>query len=489
MRHATPTVALILVSLALALFAPGAHADSALDYFNAANRQVEAGKLDRAIGLYNKAIEADAAFGPAYVNLGNVHLLRGEDDLAAEVFARAIEKSPNDPNPYSNLGLIFLRRGLNEKATQMFREALGKDEANYEARYNLANALLRSGKADDALAELDALIGRLPDAVDPRVLKGRILAGKGDLPAAVAIFRDALARAKGHRDATNELALALMKQKKHAEAVPLFESILEERDQEAAARVLYNLALCHQNLGEAKKSEEHFRQALFRSPNFAEVRNDYGSLLFELGRVEEARDQFRQAFRTDPTLVAAGMNYAKCSHILGQNEAALETLQFLAMHNPGNAPLYDQLGLVYFNQKRFDFARAAFEKAIEIAPALDSAHYNLGVLHDEEGKYDLAIESYKKAIALNGEHILALNNLGYLFLNLKRYDDAIAQLSRAVRVNDRFTWAHYNLALAYYNRGNKDRAAKAIDAVLAHEPPDTKLHEAARKVADLVKGR
>ena len=258
---------------------------------------------------------------------------------------------------------------------------------------------------------------------------------------------------------------------------------------EKSSKVYYNLGICHERLKNNAEALESYTESIKRNPNYAAVRNDYGSFLFAQNKLEEAQFQFKEAITIDSTYVNAAVNLAKTYYIQQRFDEAANVLTVFLAKRPKEAIIYDQLGLVYYGRKEYEKAKTAFDLAIEYEPTLASAHYNLGVLYDEIKKYDSAISEYKLALLFDKQHILAMNNLGYLYLNLRKFSDAIDILKKAISINAEFSWAHYNLALAYYNGGKRNDALMHLEKVIELEDADSALREAAEKAVSSIKGQ
>lgn len=79
-----------------------------------------------------------------------------------------------------------------------------------------------------------------------------------------------------------------------------------------------------------------------------------------------------------------------------------------------------------------------FIAAVQFAPDLASAHYNLAVLFQQQNQLIDAASQYRQAIAVSPdpfEAAQAHNNLGILYLSLRNFPVAIAELSAAISLN------------------------------------------------------
>lgn len=74
------------------------------------------GDFDRAMGLYQKAIELDPAYAIAYNDLGITYEARGFTERAQESYLKAIEIDPVYLSAYTNLALLYENRRDLDKA-------------------------------------------------------------------------------------------------------------------------------------------------------------------------------------------------------------------------------------------------------------------------------------------------------------------------------------------------------------------------------------
>jgi DNA-binding transcriptional MerR regulator len=105
-------------------------------------------------------------------------------------------------------------------------------------------------------------------------------------------------------------------------------------------------------------------------------------------------------------------------------------------------------------------ARAAYERALALDPALVEARQNLGRLLHEQGELAAAERVYREGLRLAGDHPVLLYNLGVLLDDAGRRGDAIAAYEAALRADPLFADCHYNLALLLEAEGNSRGAIR-----------------------------
>jgi tetratricopeptide (TPR) repeat protein len=109
----------------------------------------EAGKIEEAVGHYQKAI----ALRPdevVYNNLGIILAGRQQYDKAVRYFEMAVKISPEYAGAHANLGHILADQGHLDEAVDHFRKSLAFDSNNPDTYCRLGNALYQQGKDTEA---------------------------------------------------------------------------------------------------------------------------------------------------------------------------------------------------------------------------------------------------------------------------------------------------------------------------------------------------
>lgn len=123
-------------------------------------------------------------------------------------------------------------------------------------------------------------------------------------------------------------------------------------------------------------------------------------------------------------------------------EALARADAFLA-RSPRDAQVRFQRGVILGELGRAAESIAAFESLTEDYPELPEPYNNLGVLYALQGKYEPAREQLRKAILAHPGYVTAYENLGDLYLAM-----AIASYQQAANLDPKNRTAPAKLALA-----------------------------------------
>ena len=152
----------------------------------------------------------------------------------------------------------------------------------------------------------------------------------------------------------------------------------------------FGLGLVQQAQGRGETAAASFRQAIARVADFAPAHGALAAVLLETGELAAAASAAEMACAlapNDPLL--AGM-LASVRNAQGRHgEAAMLCRDALAQGQ--GAPLLNTLGLALKEAGRLGEAAACLIDAIELAPALTSARYNLAAVRKEQGRTDEAV--------------------------------------------------------------------------------------------------
>jgi tetratricopeptide (TPR) repeat protein len=98
-----------------------------------ARLQVRQGSADQAIDTYQKAIDANPSFAPAFRDLALVYSTRAADaSKAFDMAAKARQAYPDDAELAKTFGILNFKRGLYPQAAELLNQAAGslRDDAD-----------------------------------------------------------------------------------------------------------------------------------------------------------------------------------------------------------------------------------------------------------------------------------------------------------------------------------------------------------------------
>lgn len=127
------------------------------------SNQQEQGK---AISLFQKAIEKNPQFSPAYNLLGYAYRNDGKLTESEATFKKYISLLPNDPNPYDSYAELLLKQGKFDESIQNYQKALSINPNFNSSRTGIVAAYLYQGKPDQARQEINNFLSSANSAVD-----------------------------------------------------------------------------------------------------------------------------------------------------------------------------------------------------------------------------------------------------------------------------------------------------------------------------------
>jgi tetratricopeptide (TPR) repeat protein len=122
------------------------------------------------------------------------------------------------------------------------------------------------------------------------------------------------------------------------------------------------------------------------------------------------------------------------------------------------------------DEKTYDQAEQAYQKALSLDPTLSNALTNLGNLEYRRDQLETAENYYRRALQCDPEQPEALYNLGFLHFERDEVDEAIGSFRAALDSDPSFADAHFNLAMALDERGERAAALPHWERYLALEP-------------------
>jgi tetratricopeptide (TPR) repeat protein len=158
-----------------------------------------------------------------------------------------------------------------------------------------------------------------------------------------------------------------------------------------------------------------------------------GGLSLAQGDVAGARDHFERALEIEPRDIVSKLGLSDALAELGRLDEALELLA--GDDVPSLALVELRRGIIYEELERVDDARAAYVRAMELAPAMAEAPNNLAALERDAGNLVEAWDHQSAALRISPNDPLMLLNAGLLAI-VRGYDDeALRLLGRATELD------------------------------------------------------
>jgi tetratricopeptide (TPR) repeat protein len=346
----------------------------------------------------------------------------GRHAEANREFERAVRLGhPRPDDCWYYVGRNWLRR---ENAGEA-RAAFAKAGDQPTARYELARLLARDGRWREAVPLLDRLSAEYPRAIQPHLLRWRSAALQDD-PAAAALA-DRAARApdvlptpwdleKARLDDThNRLGVAaewkaatdLVAGRRFEEAEPRLRQALLVQWDPAGIDPLAKIEAWH---GRPDEAIYLLRQVIDRDGPTGHFLTRLGDMYEQTGRLDEAARAWSRAVQlTFPGARHRDYQYHKLAAYYQKkgDPAAARRHTARAAYTAGYEAFWDgKLGA----------ARTAFEKAVELDPALAGGWFYLGEARRLTGQPDPARQAYRRCLEIDPDHGRALANLALLDL-------------------------------------------------------------------------
>lgn len=167
-----------------------------------------AGRLERAITRYRRALSLRPDYADAHNNLGVAYAAQGRTLDAMFHYQRALVLNPNHRNAHNNLGTALVSLGRHAEAVPHYEQAIDLSPASPDAHYNLGIALAGAGRIDEAILRYRKAIFLKRDYAEAHNNLGNLLSSQGRTEAAVGHYERALACDPHHAHSLNNLGNA-----------------------------------------------------------------------------------------------------------------------------------------------------------------------------------------------------------------------------------------------------------------------------------------
>jgi predicted O-linked N-acetylglucosamine transferase (SPINDLY family) len=361
---------------------------------------LNAGRADKAISLFEQALEADPAAHVAAFGLGIAHTGTGQPEKAVAVLQPLTEERPDFADAHVALSEALAKLGRHAEEAEALSTAVSLNPVPApELLLRYGSALRRAGRFDEA----------------EEVIAGLAAPGGQDIRALY------------------EFALVALEDQRHGDAADRFEQIVGLMPDLVEGWV--NLCIAAKNDRRTDRAIAAGEEAIRREPGLAAAHVAHGNALRAADRRRDALAAFDRAIELAPAQSEALTGRGLILMELGDIPGAVEVLRKAASLAPRQFRIANNLSAALRMDRRLDEAAEEARRAIDLAPDLYDGYNNLANALRDGGHLTEAEGAYRTALERRPGYAAVMGNLANVLRDLVRPDEALALNREAVMAN------------------------------------------------------
>ena len=280
------------------------------------------GLFDEAIREFDKAIQANTKFYPAYNNKGIAYLGQKRLDLAITEFDKAIDLNPKFAGAYCNRGAAYASNGMLERGISDYDIALRIDPRNDQSYFMRGRIQAQMTSYDKAILDFNKAIEINPKNAKAYLFRGRVFDLNGNSDKALLDFKCAIELNPNDEEAHFHRAKTLSQKGLHDEALLDYDKAIDINP--AYVDALVNRSALYISSGRLCSALSDLNSAVKINPKSAPAYNNRGAIYFHQQQFDKALSDFNEAIKLNPQHVDALFNRAKMYKSIGQSSKAAE---------------------------------------------------------------------------------------------------------------------------------------------------------------------
>lgn len=253
----------------------------------------ECGDDEQAIEAFEQSAKyAGEMAGLPLFNLGNAYQRQGEFAKAAQSFQAATEADPTMADAWINLGRLMDDGGGHQEALDCYQIALKIDDQDPVTWSNQGNSFRSLQMIDQAEDSYRKALALNPNEWPAKIGLGAVLALQGSNEGLDLIAE--VSEATGHPSALFEQGTALALLGRHAEAIPIYEQLINLGMNEPS--MWNNRGECLAKVDHVSEAIASFDRAIEEDENFVSAYFGKARVLVNCDRIEDATPVVKKYF-------------------------------------------------------------------------------------------------------------------------------------------------------------------------------------------------
>ena len=461
-----------ITGVVLCLFVMGTrcvYSDKKTDYQHTYNfrRGVELvgdGKLDEAEASFRQELYDHGDNGYALAWLASLQNAQKQYGEALTSVTKAMKHLPKKDEMYASC--LLLRAGIHESLNEddlaladlnAYVRLFPKDKDAYQAR---AQHYLNCEQYESAYKDFTSMTGVAPGSSSGYVGAGICLRGMKRYDEAIAKFDYAIKLNPQYAIAYTQRGYAYLLSGQFDKAADDIAKALDIDGNRVASDIIKDVA------------DSAFEAMDFKLKVHQMMQPTSGRWPYYRGTIREHRRRYKDAVEMYGQSLAKNFNpiaaqrMAECKAELGDYEGALAAIMDVLDADSTDAYVCMYKAAYLYELGRVNESIAEYTRIIELEPDMYWAYHKRGWVKDNSGDTEGALEDYTMSIMLEPDAVYNYLTRGRMYERIGKMELAKADYEEVLKrdtVPSRYEAAFY----AWWGLGDKDKAAAAMDSVLA----------------------
>ena len=428
-------------------------------------------KKDReaAIIQLKNALQKEPTNGEARYLLGTLLLESGDLLSAEKELRRALDYNYSRDAVVPTLAAAMSRLGQWKQLASEFAETtLNDPEAQAKLKNELGYAYLALGQVKEARASFAAALAVQPGNPRGRIGEARIMAMGQDLPGAMKVVEEVIAKSPANPDALElKIALLLAQNDREPAKQTLVQLIQAQPANIQARSALVSMLIDDRSFDKAQTELEAMKK---RAPRDIRSRYLEAMLASRKGEPAKAKDSILELVKVSPDFIPGRVLAGAIELQLGQFVTAEDHLRRAVAAEPRNRAARVLLAATYIRQGQPDKAEEVLEPALRLEPGNPRVLQTAGEAALARGDFARASSYYERATAADKENAALRAQLARARFASGDPEQGLKDLEAASAIDAAQYQADIALILAHISRREFDKALAAADTLEKKQP-------------------
>ena len=434
-----PTQDVHILTHMAGILASGGHGEKALGVLNRAIEQnPETGEAYFSKGLLllnlkrqaeaEQAMRAGLARSPevavGHYHLGRVLLESGKPEEAMASFERAINVNPSFEPAYLALASMFESRHEKDRAVGVLKKYLQNVNArNRDIRHQLVRLYVDAKDYQGAIKELEDLIAEDPSDLDAQLRVALIQGEQKEYPKAIERLTQILKARPAELKVRDYLGYLYEESKDTQKAIETYKFNVQLEPTYFEGQL--HLGVLYYRLKKFPEATEHLGRAIALNPKQPESHIVLGLAYLQQEQFDKAVEVFQEGIRHNPKNPDLYFNLGTACDKLNRFDDVVRAMETAIKLDPHHADALNYLGYSYAERGiKIEQALSLTKQAVALKP--DNGYYvdSLGWAFFKSGLLTEALTEIKRAVALVGDDPVIYEHLGDVYAKQQKLSDA-----------------------------------------------------------------